>query len=149
MSQPAWRRRVRESSRSIVMKRLLERTLSSQQVLRIALWVSVGINALGVLVFVPLAVGRPSPLLPVPFSPFLGGQVAYVIALFCGVYLWLARQPIVCRPLVVVGAFGKLGFFFLCVAYSAFGDVPGLVAISALPDLMLGIAFLWAVRERT
>jgi hypothetical protein len=118
----------------------------SNRILRGALWASVALNALGVVVFAPLAVGRPSPLLPVPLSPFLAGQVGFVIALFGGVYVWLARQPIIHRPLLVVGGLGKLGFFGLAVAYAVAGVVPVHVAVSALPDLVLGTLFLWAVR---
>lgn len=121
--------------------------MSRHHLLRIALWASVGINALGVLVFAPLAVGRPSPLLPVSSSPFLAGQVALVIALFGAVYAWLARQPVAYRPLVIVGGLGKLGFFCLSVAYAAAGVVPVHVAMNAIPDLLLGATFLWAVRD--
>lgn len=116
------------------------------RVLRSALFASVALNALGVVVFAPLAVGRPSPLLPVPLSPFLAGQLGFVIALFGGVYLWLARQPVIHRPLLVVGGLGKLGFFGLAVAYAVAGVVPVQVAVSALPELVLGALFLWAVR---
>ena len=98
------------------------------------------------IIFAPLAVGRPSPLLPVPLSPFLAGQVAFVIALFGGVYFWLARQPTIHRPLLVVGGLGKLGFFGLAVAYAVAGVVPVQVAVSALPDLVLGALFLGTVR---
>lgn len=98
------------------------------------------------MVFVPLAVGRVSPLLPVPVSAFLAGQLVFVIALFGCVYLWLARQPVVDRPLLLVGGLGKLGFFVLAVVYAAVGDVPAQVALSALPDVVLGVVFLRAGR---
>lgn len=114
--------------------------------LRRALWASVALNALGVAVFAPLALGRTSPLLPVPMSPFLAGQLAWVIALFGGVYLWMARQPDITRPLLTVGGLGKLGFFALAVVYAIAGEVPSRVAVSALPDLVLGGVFLWAAR---
>lgn len=116
------------------------------RLLRSGLWASVALNALGVVVFAPLAVGRTSPLLPVPLSPFLAGQVGFVIALFGCVYFWLARQPSIHRPLVVVGGLGKLGFFALSVAYALAGVVPAQVAVNALPDLVLGALFLWSVR---
>lgn len=122
------------------------RAVRSDHVLRGALWASVALNALGVAVLALLAVGRPSPLLPVPLSPFLAGQVAFVIALFGGVYCWLAQQPTLHRPLLVVGGLGKLGFFGLSVAYAGAGVVPVQVAVSALPGLVLGALFLWAVR---
>lgn len=118
-----------------------------QQLLRLALWASVGINALGVVAFAPLAVGRSSPFLAVAPSPFLAGQVAVVIALFGAVYFWLARQTVAYRPLIVVGGLGKLAFFSLSVGYAAAGVVPPQVAFNALPDLLLGATFLWAVRE--
>lgn len=116
------------------------------RLLRGALWTSVALNALGVAVFAPLATGHASPLLPVPPSPFLAGQVGFVIALFGGVYFWLARQPLVYRPLLVVGGLGKTGFFGLAVAYAIAGDVPMQVAVGALPDLVLGAIFLRAAR---
>lgn len=119
----------------------------ANRVLRAALWASVAVNAIGVVVFAPLALGRPSPLLPVPLSPFLAGQVGFVIALFGGVYFWLARQPTVHRPLLVVGGLGKLGFFSLAVAYAVAGVIPAQVALSAVPDLLLGALFLWAARD--
>jgi hypothetical protein len=113
--------------------------------LRAALWCSVVVNALGVVVIAPLAVGRPSPLLPVAVSPFLAGQLGFVVLLFGGVYGWLARQSTVHRPLLFVGALGKLGFFSIAIAYSISGIVPARVALSALPDLVLGALFLLAV----
>lgn len=122
--------------------------MPTDKVLRSALWVSVALNAVGVVVFAPLAIGRPSLLLPVALSPFLAGQFLFVIALFGGVYFWLARQPSIHRPLLVVGGLGKLGFFFVSVMYAVGGVVPVQVAVSALPDLVLGTCFLWAMRER-
>lgn len=120
--------------------------ITPDRFLRGALWTSVGLNALGVLVFAPLAVGRPSLLLPVPASPFLAGQVGLVIGIFGGVYLWLARRATIDGPLLVVGGIGKLGFFALAVAYAAAGHIPAQVAASALPDLVLGAIFLRAGR---
>lgn len=114
--------------------------------LRAALWASVALNALGVVVFAPLAVGRASPLLPASPSPFLAGQLGFVIALFGGVYLWLARQPTVHRPLLVVGGLGKVGFFALSAAYAVAGVVPPQVALGAVADLVLGGLFLRAAR---
>lgn len=120
--------------------------MRTDRIVRGALWASVGLNALGVCVFAPLAVGRASPLLPIAATPFLAAQVGFVIALFGGVYAWLACQPAVHRPLLVVGGLGKLGFFGLAVAYAIAGHVPVRVAISALPDLALACVFLWAAR---
>ena len=75
--------------------------------IRAALWASVALNALGVLVLFPLTLGRDAPLFPVAASPYLAAQLVYTIALFGGVFAWLALQPRVHRPLVVVAAFGR------------------------------------------
>lgn len=119
---------------------------TADRLLRGALWAAVALNALGALVFAPLAVGRPSPLLPVQPSPFLAGQVGLVIGLFGGVYLWLARRATIDRPVLIVGGLGKVGFFALAVAYAVAGEIPTAVAASALPDLVLGAIFLRAAR---
>lgn len=117
--------------------------MARDRVIRAALWSSVALNLLGVAVFLPAALGLPSALLPIPAPRFYAGQVGLTIALFCGVYAWLARQAVINRPLVVVGALGKLGFFLLFVAYWAAGDVPLIAVMQATPDLVLAAAFLW------
>jgi hypothetical protein len=119
--------------------------MSRDRVMRAALWVTVALNALGVAVFAPSALGYPSPLIPLAAPPYYAAQLGYVIALFCGVYGWLAMQREINRPLVIVGALGKLGFFALGVAYWFAGDLPGSVVAKATPDLGLaGIFFWWA-----
>ena len=117
--------------------------MTRDRVIRVALWSSVALNLLGVAVFLPAALGVPAPLLPVPAPRFYAGQVGLTIALFCGVYAWLARQAAISRPLVVVGALGKLGFFLLFVAYWAAGDLPLGAVLQATPDLILAAVFLW------
>jgi hypothetical protein len=116
---------------------------SRTRVIRMALWASVGLNLLGMAVFLPAALGAPSALLPIPAPRFYAAQVGLTIALFCGVYAWLARQAEISRPLVVVGALRKLGFFGLFVAYWAAGDLPPAAVAQATPDLILGSIFLW------
>ena len=123
--------------------------MTRNTIIRTALWVSVALNLLGVSVFLPAAMGRDSALLPIPGPPFYAAQVALVIGLFCGVYLWLARQPVINRPLLVVGALGKLGFFASTVVYWAVGDLPAAVVPQSSPDLVLAVVFLWwAITER-
>lgn len=113
--------------------------------LRMILLTSAGLNVLGTVAFLPLAFGRLSPLLPLDASPYLAGQLAFVIALFGGVYAWLATQDRPTRPLLLVGAIGKLGFFLLSALYAAFGELSWQMAAAASPDLLLGGALLWAV----
>lgn len=117
--------------------------------IRAALWSSVGLNALGVAVFAPVALGFQSSLLPIDAPPYFAGQIGFTIALFGAVYAWLALQPNVPRELVAVGGLGKLGFFGLTTAYAAVGIVPTKMALQATPDLVLGAIFLWwALRAR-
>ena len=77
----------------------------------------------GVAVFGAAALGLPSAL-PLAVPPFYAAQIALVIAIFGGVYAWLARQDVVNRPLLLVGALGKVGFFALAAAYWTAGSLP-------------------------
>jgi hypothetical protein len=120
--------------------------MSRDRVMRSALWAAALLNAAGLAVFVPPAIGLAPDLLPVPGPPFYAAQVALTIALFGGVYVWLAFQPEINRPLVVVGALGKLGFFLLAVAYWISGDLPANAVPKAAPDLVLALIFFWWIR---
>lgn len=119
------------------------RVVTRNGVIRTALWFSVALNLLGVAIFLPAAMGRYSSLLPIPGPPFYTAQVALVIGLFCGVYAWLARQRVINRELLLVGALGKLGFFASTVIYWAVGDLPASVVPQSSPDLILACVFLW------
>lgn len=120
--------------------------LSHDRIVRGALWTSVAVNALGVLVFLPPALGYPSSFLPIAVPRYFAAQIGYVIALFLVVYAWQARQATINRGVVLVGGAGKLGFFAVTAAYALAGDVPVRMAVQALPDLLLGAIFLWWVR---
>ncbi len=117
--------------------------MSRDRIIRSALWATVALNALGVYVFLPLALGKTSPLLPLDVPRFFAAQIGLTIALFGGVYAWLALQPQINRALVVVGGLGKLGFFALTLTYSLVGDVPTSMAVNAAPDLIFATIFLW------
>lgn len=122
----------------------------SHRLLRGALWATVALNTLGVVVFGLPALGYTTPLLPIAVPPYFAAQIALTIGLFGGVYAWLARQPELNRPLIVVGGLGKLGFFGLTLCYALVGDVPLAMAMNATPDLILAIIFLlWARRAHS
>ena len=119
--------------------------MSQDRLIRSALWIAVVLNATGVLIFAPAALGFAANMLPLPAPRFYAAQVAVTIALFGGTFLWLALQREIDRPLVVVGGLGKLGFFALAVAYWLGGDLPLSAAALAMPDLLLAVVFLlWA-----
>jgi hypothetical protein len=121
--------------------------MSRDRVIRIALWATVALNALGVYVFFPLAFGRSSPLMSIAVPRFFAAQIGFTIALFGCAYAWLALQPRIDRALVVVGGLGKLGFFGLTAAYCLAGDVPLSMALNATPDLVFAAIFLWWARS--
>jgi len=122
---------------------------SPDRLIRRALWATVALNALGVAVFASPALGYPSPLLPVEVPRYFAAQLGFIIALFGGVYAWLAMQPRINRALVVVGGVGKLGFFTITLIYAIVGDVPGAMALNATPDLVLAAIFLWWASRRS
>ncbi len=119
---------------------------SRDRVLRGALWATAALNVLGTIVFALPALGYPSPLLPVVVPPCFAAQIGFTIALFAGVYAWLALQPQLHRPLIVVGGLGKLGFFAVTAAYAFAGEVPVGMALNATPDLVFAGIFLWWAR---
>lgn len=116
------------------------------RLIRGALWATVALNALGVAIFGAAALGRPPALLPIEAPPFFAAQIAFTIALFGCVYAWLAMQPVIDPRLVIVGGFGKLGFFTITLIYALSGVVPMSMALNATPDLVLAGIFLWWAR---
>ncbi len=121
----------------------------SNRLLRAALWATVALNILGVVVFTLPALGHSTALLPIAVPPYFAAQVGFTIALFGCAYAWLATQEHINRPLIVVGGLGKLGFFGLTLAYALAGDLPLSMAVNATPDLVLaGIFLAWARRPR-
>lgn len=120
--------------------------MSRDRIIRSALWATVALNLLGVVAFAPAAFGRASPFLPIAVPPYFAAQIGFTIALFGGVYAWLAVQPRIDRALVVVGGLGKLGFWALTVAYCVRGDLPLGMALNATPDLLFACIFLWWAR---
>jgi hypothetical protein len=116
---------------------------SRDRIVRVALWATAGLNVLGAVIFALPALGLSSPLLPMAVPPYFAAQIGFTIALFAGVYAWLALRPTLHRPLIVVGGIGKLGFFALTAAYAAAGEVPAGMALNATPDLVFAGIFLW------
>ena len=116
--------------------------------IRAALWFSVAYNAFGAVLFGSIAAGRPLMDLPVPIAPLYAAQLTLTIALFGGVYAWLARQREIDRPLLFVSGLGKIGFFTVFVVYWLVGDVAAQGVMQASPDLVLGVIFLAWLRSK-
>jgi len=112
--------------------------------IRIALWVAAGLNLIGIAAFLsPTAIGGMAGGLPEPGSPFYTTELALVLALFAGAYVWLARQAVIDRPLVALATLGRAGFFTLATAWWLLGELPGRTLLSLTPDPVLAAVFAW------
>jgi hypothetical protein len=82
--------------------------------------------------------------LPADVSPLYAALVALFVALFGGAYGWLARRPAIDRPLLALGAIGKLGAFIVASCLWLAAAVPGVVVVLASGDLAFaGLWFHW------
>jgi hypothetical protein len=118
--------------------------VSRDRVMRRALWISVVYNSGAALLFAfpSSSLGRLSGL-PNPVPPIYSTLVALFVALFAGVYGWLAMQPEIDRPMVALGAIGKAGAFSSMLGLWAFGELGALVVLAGTGDLMLAAIFTW------
>jgi hypothetical protein len=88
--------------------------------------------------------------LPGPVPPIYGALLAFFVALFGVAYAWLARQPIIDRPLVALAAVGKAGVFAVILVFWLFGEAPGRGVLVATGDVIFaGIFAWWLVATRT
>jgi len=69
--------------------------------------------------------------------------LSFLVALFGASYVWLALQPIIHKPLVVLTAVGKVGVFVIVAAFWLVGAAPGSGVVVASGDLALGSYFIW------
>jgi len=111
--------------------------------MRRALWTTAAFNLGGALLFAfPETLGRmagfPSPV-PGVYSTLL----ASFVLLFGGMYAWLARQPRIDRPMVVLGAIGKTSAFVIAFTFWMTGDLPALTVATAAGDLTFAGIFVW------
>jgi hypothetical protein len=118
--------------------------MNRDRVVRRALWISVVYNSGGALLFAfpSSSLGRLAGL-PSPVPPIYSTLVALFVALFAGLYGWLAMQPKIDRPMVALGAIGKAGAFSSMVALWGFGELRALVVLAGTGDLILAAIFTW------
>jgi hypothetical protein len=81
--------------------------------------------------------------LPAPVPPLYAALVALFTALFGGMYAWLARQPRVDRPMVVLAVVGKTSVVALAVAFFLAGVAPARLVGLAGADLAFAAIFAW------
>jgi hypothetical protein len=112
--------------------------------MRKILWVGVAFNAAAALMLAfPLSLGTLAGLPPVGslFYPWL---LAFFVALFGAAYAWLAVQPTLHRPLIMLAAIGKTGVFVVALACLIRGDIELRAFSVAVGDLAFAcLFFLW------
>jgi hypothetical protein len=81
--------------------------------------------------------------LPLPVPRLYTTLLCSFVVLFGGVYAWLARSPEIDRPLVVLGAVGKISVFAIVAAFWFAGNAPGMLVLLASGDLAFATIFLW------
>lgn len=114
----------------------------SEQTTRISLWIAFVFNLLAAAVFaVPASALGQWLGLPGSVSPIYSVMVAFFVALFGCAYAWLARRPVIDRPLLVLGCIGKSGAFLIALVLWLCGEATTLLITVALGDL--AFAALW------
>lgn len=87
-------------------------------------------------------IGLP-PEVPVIYS----GLVALFVALFGGMYAWLAMQTVLPRPLVAFAAIGKTSVFLLALIFWSAGEASSRLAQLGIGDLLLAAIYArWLMR---
>jgi hypothetical protein len=81
--------------------------------------------------------------MPTPVPHIYTTLLAVFVMLFGIVYAWLARQPVIDRPLVAFSALGKTAVFTAILLFSILGDLPGRSALAAIGDLIFAAIFAW------
>jgi hypothetical protein len=117
--------------------------------MRAALVASAVFNLIGALFFAfPSSLGRLAGL-PIPVPRPYTTLLAVFVMLFGVAYAWLARQPIIDRPLVAFSALGKASVFAAIFLFWILGDLPGRSALAAVGDLVFAMIFVsWLIRGR-
>lgn len=117
--------------------------MDRDHVMRRALWVSVAYNLGGALTFAfPASFGQLAGL-PAQVPSIYSTLLALFVILFGGAYAWLARQPRIDRPLVVLAALGKAGVFAVILVYWLLGALPGRGVLAVSGDLAFAGIFAW------
>lgn len=65
------------------------------------------------------------------------------VAVFGAAYAWLAQQPEICRPVVVLAAVVKTGVFIVAMVCWSIGDIPLRSLPPAVCDLIFAAIFVW------
>ena len=115
----------------------------TNEMMRKALWATAGFNVLGALLFgFPDTFGRLAGM-PTGVPAVYRALLALFVLLFGGAYAWLARRPVIDRPLVGFAAIGKAGAFAVVLMCWIAGAVPFLSVAAITGDLVFALLFAW------
>ena len=116
----------------------------NSEMMRKILWVGVVFNATAALMLAfPSSLGALVGLPPVS-SVFYTWLLSFFVALFGATYAWLASQPTLNRPIVMLAALGKSGVFVIALACLLRGDIEFRTFSVAVGDLVFAsLFFLW------
>jgi hypothetical protein len=70
-----------------------------------------------------------------------------LIALFGLAYAWIALQPRINRPLLTLGAIGKIGVFVVAAVLYSLGQGALLLVLAVAGDLLFGAIWLIWLRS--
>jgi hypothetical protein len=119
-----------------------------ERLTRFSLWLAFAFNLLAAAVFaMPASTLGQWVGLPASVNPIYSVMVAFFVALFGCAYAWLARRPVIDRPLLGLGCIGKTGAFLIAASLWSSGEVSGLLFAVALGDL--AFAAVWFAWLRT
>jgi hypothetical protein len=121
--------------------------MNRDTVLRRTLWAAAIFNLLGALLFAfPASYFGQLAGLPPAVPGAYRAMTALFVLLFGGVYLWLAQQAVIDRPLLMFGAIGKASAFLLVCILWLVGAASGVGVLIASGDLVFAVLFVWSVR---
>jgi len=121
----------------------LGREESRDRFMRGALIASAVMNIAAALIFAfPDSLGQLAGL-PAPVPHIYTTLLAVFVMLFGIAYAWLARQPIIDRPLVAFSALGKAAVFSTILAFWILGDLSSRSVLAAIGDLIFAAIFAW------
>lgn len=87
--------------------------------------------------------------LPADVPVLYRALVSFMLAVFAGLYAWMAAQTRLIRPLLWVGVVGKGGAFLTAIALSAADQVPpGVVSLLIGDGVLSTIWLVWLLRSR-
>jgi hypothetical protein len=119
-------------------------TVTRDEIVRRALWISVAYNGSGALLFAfPSTVFGQLAGLPPDVPALYRALMAWFVVLFGGTYAWLARRPVIDRPLLGFAAIGKAGAFAVSLAAWMSGVLPLRGVLAVAGDLALAGVFAW------